>query len=129
MQLVTIEEILIIHDTIVQETGGSMGIREPGLLVAITEKPRANFEGKELYPTIYDKVATTFEALCNYHVFVDGNKRSAIATLEYFLFKNGFSLKATAAEKEDFVLSTAKSHPDLADMATWIKKHSKKDTK
>jgi death-on-curing protein len=59
-----------------------------------------------------------------YHVFVDGNKRTAITTLEYFLFLNGHQLTATIIEREHFVVKIAATHPDLAEAATWIQAHS-----
>ncbi|MEX2014801.1 MAG: type II toxin-antitoxin system death-on-curing family toxin [Candidatus Saccharimonadales bacterium] len=126
MFYITPDEIVLIHDKIVEEIGGSLGVREPGLLEAIAAKPQASYGNAELYPTIYDKAAAIFEALCNYRVFVDGNKRTAIACLEYFLFKNGFVLKISSVKKEKFTLQTANSHPDLADVATWIETHIKK---
>jgi len=126
MKLLTIQEIVTIHDSIIQETGGSLGVREPGLLAAISEKPRASFGGKDLYPTVFDKAAAIFEAICNYHVFIDGNKRTGIASLEYVLFKNGLKLSASAKEKENFTLHTATTNPDLGEVAAWIKRHAKK---
>ncbi len=126
MVYITPDEIVLIHDKIVREISGSLGVREPGLLAAIAAKPQAGYSEKELYPTIYDKAAAIFEALCNYHVFVYGNKRTAIACLEYFLFKNNFVLKVSSAKKEKFTLQTANSHPDLVNVAAWIKTHSKK---
>lgn len=123
------KEIVAIHDAIVEATGGSLGLREPGMLAAVAEKPMAGFGDHDLYPSLYDKAAALFEAICNYHVFVDGNKRTAIAVLEYFLNRNGYSLDATKDEKEKFTLSIATSNPDLADVAKWIEKHSKKAKK
>ncbi len=129
MIFLTVKEIVLLHDRVVNETGGSLGIREPGLLSAIAEKPQASFGGKELYPTVFDKSAAIFEALCNYHVFIDGNKRTAITILEYFLYRNGLVLDADKDQKEKFTLNTAANNPDLADVARWIKKHSKKAKK
>ena len=125
MRFVSISEIVRIHDRIVSEIGGSLGVREPGLLAAVAEKPQASFGGTELYPTLFDKAAALYEALVNYHVFVDGNKRTAIATLEYFLYQNGFGLRAGKMEKERFTLHTATDNPELADIAKWIKQHTK----
>lgn len=120
---ISTEDIVIMHDRIVTEIGGRLGIREPGLLTAIVEKPNASFGGADLYPSLFDKAAALFEAICNYHVFVDGNKRTAIATLEYFLHKQGLVLSANQREKEKFTLATASTNPDLADVAAWIEKH------
>jgi death-on-curing protein len=126
MRFVSIGEIVAIHDRIISEIGGSPGIREPGLLAATAEKPQVSFGGDELYATIFDKAAALFEALVNYHVFVDGNKRTAIVTLEYFLYQNGLTLHADKMQKERFTLRTATDNPDLADIAAWIKRRTKK---
>jgi death on curing protein len=124
MRLLSASDILRIHDRLIEATGGGLGLREPGLLAAIADKPRASFDGEDLYPGLEDKAAAIFEALCNYHVFVDGNKRTAITCLEYFLYLNSRQLKASVAERERFTLEVATTHPDLADVAVWVKHHS-----
>lgn len=123
---ISVNEITLIHDQIVQATGGSLGIREPGLLKSISVKPFGSFGGQELYPDVFSKTAIIFDSLVNYHVFVDGNKRCGIAMLEYFLHKNGYVLKASKDEKEEFTLHVATTNPNLADISAWIKKHSQR---
>lgn len=76
----------MIHAKIIDETGGAHGIREIGLLVSATERPKASFGGTELYPTLFPKAAAYLESLARYHVFVDGNKRTSIAASNRFLF-------------------------------------------
>ena len=121
------DEIVLIHDRIIEATGGSPGIREINLLESITNKPFGHYFGKELYPGVFLKAAVIFESLVKYHVFVDGNKRSAIAIMEYFLYKCGYKLDASKDQKEQFTLNTAQtSKPDLAEIANWIKQHTKK---
>lgn len=126
MKFATLEEIILIHDGIIEKIGGSLGLREPELLKSIIEKPATSFGGHDLYETIYDKASAFLEALCNYHVFVDGNKRTSIAALEYFLFINDYLVEATQGEKENFVLSIATKKLDMTEIATWIKSHTKK---
>lgn len=125
MHSVTADQIIFIHDQIIKATGGSLGVREPGLLLAIVNKPAASFAGSELYPTVFMKAAALYEALCNYHVFTDGNKRCSIAVMEYFLHKNNLTLTASKQAKEDYTLHIATTNPDLADIAAWIEQHSK----
>ena len=124
MQYLEAAEIAAIHDQIVEATGGSLGIREPELLESIAAKPQAGFGGQELYPTLFAKAAALYEALCNYHVFIDGNKRTSAISMYRFLAINGNDLTATNEELEKFTLSMAKGHPDLADVAEWIQQHS-----
>lgn len=126
MSSVNADEIVFIHDQIITATGGGLGVREPGLLLAIASKPSASFGGEDLYPTIFMKAAALYEALCNYHVFIDGNKRCGIAVCEYFLHKNQYVLTASKIQKEEYTLFIAIKNPDLADVATWIQKHCKK---
>ncbi len=56
---------------------------------------------------------------------MDGNKRTSIVVLEYFLSLNGLKLSAEQQIKEDFVLWTATTNPDLEAVAAWIEKHAK----
>lgn len=129
MNYPTVDDIVYIHDQIIKETGGSLGIREPGLLESIIEKPQSSFGGEDLYKSIYDKAAVLYEGLCNYHVFIDGNKRTAALVMYRFLAINGFELTASNKLLEEYTEFIAINNPDLAAVATWLKKHSNKAAK
>lgn len=129
MRYPTPEDILVIHAKIIDEIGGSHGIRDLNLLISVTNRPKTAFGGKEMYPTIFDKAATYLEGLVKYHVFVDGNKRTAIAASARFLSINGFELSASNKEVEEFVLKIATHKQEIAEIAAWFKKHSKKAEK
>ena len=124
MRYLASKDILAIHEQIITELGGASGVRESELLASIAEKPQASFGGQDLYPDIYAKAASLYEALCNYHVFVDGNKRTAAMALYRFLFINDFDLTSTNNELERYTLALANGHPDLADVAAWIQTNS-----
>ncbi|MGC1176785.1 MAG: type II toxin-antitoxin system death-on-curing family toxin [Candidatus Saccharimonadales bacterium] len=119
-------EIRAINRIIIEETGGSIGVREPGLLASIAQKPQSAFGGEDLYPDIFLKAAVIYEAIVNYHVFVDGNKRTGFATMVRFLDTNSYSIKLTDKEIEEFTISIALKKQDLADIAEWIKRHTRK---
>ncbi len=123
---IDVDEIMLIHDAIIDTTGGSKGVREAGLLESICKTPFGNYFGQELYPDLFLKAAVIMNSLINFHVFLDGNKRTAIAVMEYFLFKNGYEFTKSEVEKEKFVLSAATTNPDLADISQWIKKNARK---
>ena len=126
MRYLEAADITAIHDQIVAETGGSLGVREPELLESIAAKPQASFGGQELYPTVFAKAAALYEALCNYHVYIDGNKRTSAIAMYRILATNGYELTASNKELETFTLGMANSHPDLADVAKWIQQNSTK---
>lgn len=129
VQKIQVDEIILIHDRIIKATGGSLGLRESNLLVSVCNTPFGSFSGKELYPDIFLKAAVILNSLVNYHVFIDGNKRTGIAVMEYFMYKNCYTFTNSRLIKEEFVLHVATTNPDLADIASWIKKHSKKEAK
>jgi death-on-curing protein len=119
------EEILVLHSEVIDATGGSHGVRDVYLLAAIAEKPRATFGGQDLYPDVFTKGAVYLESIVNYHVFIDGNKRTGFIACARFFYKNGHALVATNKAVETFVLQVATKAVDLKDIAVWLKKHTK----
>ena len=116
----------MIHARIIEETGGAHGVRDVGLLQSAAVRPQTALGGQEMYKNLFEKAAALFEALARYHVFVDGNKRTAIGSAARFLFINGYQLTATNPELEKFVLHTVESRLEIPEIAAWLKKHSKR---
>ena len=127
MEYLTPEDILVIHAKIIDETGGFHGVRDIGLLISLTERPKSKFGGKDFYPGVFKKSAVYLESLANYHVFIDGNKRAAIAASARFLFLNGFELFVSNKDMTKFVLKVVIEKLDLERIANWFKKHSRKN--
>ena len=50
----TAEQVLFIHYRLVSETGGEHGVRDIGLLESAIARPKATFDGQELYTNIFD---------------------------------------------------------------------------
>lgn len=121
----TLDEVVAIHFRITEKTGGSQGVRDWDLLSSALGRPQATFGGEDLYPDIFLKAAALTQSLSSNHPFVDGNKRTAIGTLEYFLYLNGLTMEATQREKVDFALWAENEKPKLEQIASWIKKHIK----
>jgi death-on-curing protein len=120
----TAQEVLFLHHRIVVETGGMDGVRDIGLIEAALARPHAGFGGYDLYPDLYEKIASVVDALIQHHPFVDGNKRTGISVGGLLLVKNGRRLTATNQELEDYAVSIAVDHPEVADIAAWFKEHS-----
>jgi len=120
----TLDEVVAIHFRVTEKTGGSQGVRSWDLLSSALGRPQATFGGQDLYPDIYLKAAALIQSLSSNHPFVDGNKRTALATLEYFLFLNGNKLKATQSEKVDFVLWIENKKPSIEKISNWLKQHT-----
>jgi death-on-curing protein len=119
-------DILAIHDRIIEETGGMLGVREEGLLLSIAQRPKTAFGGAEQFPDVFTKAAVYLESIATYHVFLDGNKRTALSTAAGFLHLNEYEATFPIAESEEFMLAAAQRQRSLEEIAAWLKKRSKK---
>lgn len=127
MKYLTPEQILFIHARLIDETGGSHGLRDLGLLESASARPQASFGGKDLYPDLFAKAAALLDSLIHNHPFVDGNKRTGITAAALFLAQNGYHLTATNAELEAFTLRVAHARLDIAEIVGWLRSHSLPD--
>lgn len=125
MTYLTLEEILRLHFQVIEDFGGSHGVRDESRLKSLSEAPRQSVFGQEQYPTLHDKAAVYLRNIVGDHPFVDGNKRTALAACGIFLARNGQSLTAKPKELEDFAVRVAKEHLDIAQITAWLKAHSK----
>lgn len=95
MKTLTVTEI---HEKIFDATGGSIGIRDIGLLEPAVLSCYQSFDGKDLYPTIVEKAARMAYMLCKNHPFIDGNKRIAVTSMLVILRMNSITLRYTQQE-------------------------------
>lgn len=123
MILLTIEEIVQMHDMMISKTGGSAGIRDMGLLESAVYNVLTSFENVELYPTVEEKAARYAYGLTSNHAFVDGNKRIGIFVMLTVLRLNGVEIEYTQAELISLGLSLADGSMGYQDVLTWIKTH------
>ena len=68
------EKVLLLHQIMAEATGGSVGVRDEGLLDSALEGAFAGFGDQEFYPTKEEKGARLGYTLISNHAFVDGNK-------------------------------------------------------
>ncbi len=126
MDYLTAEQVLFIHARITSETGGEYGVRSLGLLLSAVARPQATYNGQDLYSDIFSKAAALLESLLGNHPFIDGNKRAAITAAGLFLRLNGYRLKASNPQLEEFTLNCAQHLVSLVQMAIWLEKQSER---
>jgi len=126
VKYLTVEEVLFIHYRIIEETGGSHGVRELALLESAVQRPSATFSANDLYQDIFEKTSAIMHSIIKNHPFVDGNKRTAIAVAAVFLVSNGYDFTATNKEVERFAVKAATGAITIEGINRWFKKHSKK---
>lgn len=125
MKYFDIEELLLLHFKIVEDYGGSHGVRDEGRLESALAAPQQEVFGEELYSTVFEKAAVYARAIIADHPFVDGNKRTAITLAAIFLNRHDRQLSATPKELEDFAVQVAVEHLEIPVIAAWLKAHSK----
>lgn len=126
MRYLTAKQILELHSIIIQETGGSHGVRDLDLIASLEKLPKQSFGGKELYPTLFIKAALYTRNIITGHPFIDGNKRTAILVTESFLYENGYQIIVPDGEIEKIALQIIEEKLSLKEISQWLKKHSKK---
>lgn len=57
MKKLTKEQILMIHNELIRETGGSVGLRDEGLLDSALNAPFQGFEDVDNFPSLQQKGA------------------------------------------------------------------------
>ena len=124
MKYLSPHQVLFIHARLIEETGGSHGVRDMGLLLSALGRPKATFEGKELHPTIFVKASALAESMINNHPFVDGNKRTGIVAAVFFLSLNGYMLTASNLELIDLTMQIAQKRTTIGEVANWFETHT-----
>lgn len=117
------EKVKLLHQLLWEESGGSVGLRDEGLLDSALESAFAGFGDTELYPTKEEKAARLGYALISNHAFVDGNKRIGVYVMLSFLEMNGIRLQCTDDELVHIGLSIAAGEMKYEALLQWIIDH------
>ena len=117
------EQILKMHYALIEETGGSHGVRDEGLLDSAIAAPYAAFGGEEFFPSVEEKAARLAIGLVTNHPMLDGNKRLGAHTMIILLLLNGVILQYSQDELSDLFLSAASGECDYEMLLKWINNH------
>lgn len=118
-----IDIVLDFHAEQLSLFGGADGIRDLGLLESALARPINKFAyGKSDLASL--AAAYGFGVARN-HPFVDGNKRTALASMIVFLGLNGIDLDAPQESATAVVLSLAAGEITEDVLARWVAAHIK----
>ena len=117
------EKVKLLHQLMAEATGGSVGVRDEGLLDSAIEGAFATFDGVELYPSKEEKAAKLGYSLIPKHAFVDGNKRIGVYVMLSFLELNGIHIEAADKDVVSLGLGVADGSMEQKDILDWIHKH------
>lgn len=116
-------QVLLLHEQLVAETGGSPGLRDEGMLASALNAPFQTFGGEDVYPSLQQKAAHLCFGLVKNHPFVDGNKRIGAHVMLVFLALNGIELQYTQTELSDIILQLAAGTIQSSDLLNWVLTH------
>ncbi|MFV2059845.1 MAG: type II toxin-antitoxin system death-on-curing family toxin [Gammaproteobacteria bacterium] len=115
----SLDEVLVIHERLIDVFGGPAGVRDLGLLESALYRPQTGY-----YDDIIQMSAALFESLLINHPFVDGNKRTAFFATDTFLRLNGYKIEVESKSAHIFIIGLLESNKvDIDIVATWIKKY------
>lgn len=118
--MISLSEVLEIHELLISEFGGSYGIRDLNLLNSALNRPFLGFGNVEFYPNLQDKAAALIESIVKNHPFIDGNKRTAYVLMRLYLIQEGFDIIASQNEKYEFVMNIADGKSEYQEITKWI---------
>lgn len=123
MKYLTREQVIKLHQALIETSGGSSGIRDVGMLDSALKTPLQTFDENELFPSVLDKAARLAFGLIKNHPFIDGNKRIGTHAMLIFLALNNIMLSYKDEELIDIILKVASGKANENDFYTWIKNH------
>jgi death-on-curing protein len=118
VQFLSLDEVLAIHESLVDRFGGIGGVRDLGLLESALFRPRTGY-----YRDLVEMAAALFESLIMNHPFFDGNKRVAFFATDVFLRLNGYKIKVEAQEGHTFLIGLLeRGECTFQNLEPWIRR-------
>ena len=115
----TVAEVLEMHRQLIDEFGGTHGLRDRGLLEAAVFRPQNGY-----YDDLLHEAAALMESLATNHAFLDGNKRISFAATDTFLRINGYFIEVEASGAHKFIDgSLARREFRIGQIREWLKNH------
>lgn len=120
MKYISKRQVLLLHEQLIDNFGGSYGLREESLLDSSLNAPLQTFDDKELYPTLTSKAARLAYGIISNHPFVDGNKRIGTHTMLLLLAINGIELLYSDNDLINVIMKVASGDLNHRDLEKWI---------
>jgi death on curing protein len=118
--MISTEDVLKIHQLLIDQFGGSHGVRDKSSLDSAINRPFATFDQQELYPEPVDKAAAILESIVINHPFIDGNKRTGYVLARLLLLKSGLDIKTTQEDKYEMVIAVSRGEWKFEQIKDWL---------
>ena len=109
--------MLTIHAILIDEFGGTDGVRDMGALEAAVFRPQTGY-----YEDPIAEAAALLESLIQNHPFLDGNKRIAVAAADVHLRMHGLELAGDSDEHLSFIIGHMEEGTlDREEIEEWLR--------
>ena len=113
----TMQEVIVLHDVLINTFGGAPGIRDEGALASALMRPQLGY-----YDGLIDQAAALMESLANNHPFLDGNRRAAFFVTDTFLRLNGHFIDCDDDEAYAFIVGNLEAGSfRFAGLKAWLR--------
>lgn len=121
MRYLTVNEVIVIHEYLIDEFGGSSGMRDLAALESALARPQSGH-----YKNIMEESAALMESLAINHPFIDGNKRVSFFVTDVFLRLNGYFIDCDSQSAHNFFIELFESNKfRFKYLLPWLEKHIK----
>jgi death-on-curing protein len=122
MRYLTVNEVIVIHEYLIDEFGGSSGMRDLAALESALARPQSGH-----YKNIMEESAALMESLAINHPFIDGNKRVSFFMTDVFLRLNGYFIDCDSQSAYNFFIELFESNNKFRFkyLLPWLEKHIK----
>ncbi|MCW6652573.1 type II toxin-antitoxin system death-on-curing family toxin [Aerococcaceae bacterium NML191292] len=105
MNYFDLDYALMVHDLVIEESGGRTGIKDIGQLESVL----THIQNDTYYPTFEDKLTHLVFSVIQFHMFIDGNKRTSLLLGAYFMNLNHYTyyIDNFIVEMENIVVAVA----------------------
>lgn len=121
------KSVLLLHDLVLENSGGRAGVRDIALLDSAIACAYQTFDGVELYQSVEEKAARLCYGLISNHAFVDGNKRIGILVMLTFLKINNVDVKSSDEDLIRIGYGIANSTMGYKEILKWINDNKQKE--
>ncbi|MCB1033532.1 MAG: type II toxin-antitoxin system death-on-curing family toxin [Acidobacteria bacterium] len=118
----SLDVVRAIHRLSIERFGGSDGLRDQGLLASAVARAK-NRAGYVAEATVFEIAAALAFGIARNHPFVDGNKRTAVASAVTFLGLNGWRFHGDEPEVVIATVSLAAGDWDEQTYAFWLREN------
>lgn len=122
--MISLEDVLLLHELSIKDYGGASGVRDIGLLESAIARPYQTFGVEEFYPDAIQKAAAIAESLIINHPFVDGNKRTGMLAMYAILKEDNLKITASSDDLYKFIISISTGEKRFEDIVVWLHKNT-----